>query len=294
MSKPGVLPDQLRNYLVKGRCVAFVGAGFSRICGMPDWRGLMDALLEFCRQQCGSNAEMERLEACSRILAGGQLINAADDLRSLLRPAEFSEFLRRQFDRQRFLSAPQPVRERMESRLRNIVAAPWAGIITTNYDQLIDDFCTDWFQCNGDDRALGYVLSRNERFYVRLHSAAWRSKIVLTSEDYYKVYLSNPEIPTIQPFLRAAMISHQIVFIGCSLEDRLLDLRKEIFQAFDGEIPVAYALLPDNQSNRDRVERLAKFAIRPILYPVELGPSPEHQAVDTFLAEVAAVAASAP
>ena len=292
MSHSEVLPEQLAKYLQRGRCVAFVGAGFSRPCGMPDWAGLMEALLQHARKHCGSSSERDKIDSCARMLSEGQLVNAADELRSLLRPAEFSEFVRKQFDRHRFLAASDPIRQRMETRLRNLVAAPWAGIITTNFDQLIDVFCPEWFQCSGDDRALGYVLSRNERFYVRLHSSGWPSNIVLTAEDYYKVYLTNPDIRTIQPFLRAVMISHQLVFIGCSLEDRMLDLRKEMFVAFEGEIPVAYALLPDSQRNRDRVDSLKKFAIRPILYPVEPGTNPEHQAVDDFLAQVAACGAT--
>jgi len=285
MSHSYLLPEQLREYLRRGRCVAFVGAGFSRPCGMPDWRELVDALLLYARKHCVAATECDKIDACTRMLSDGQLVNAADELRSLLRPAEFSEFVRKEFDRHRFLDSSAPVRQRMEERLRNLVGSPWAGIITTNFDQLIDAFCQGWFQCNGDDRALGYVLSRNERFYVRLHSSGWPSNIVLTSEDYYKVYLANPDIRTIQPFLRAVMISHQLVFIGCSLEDRLLDLRKEMFLAFEGEIPVAYALLPDSQRNRDRADALKKVAIRPILYPVEAGTSPEHRAVDEFLAQ---------
>jgi len=291
-----LVPEQLRQYLRKGRCVAFVGAGFSRICGMPDWSGLIRALLGYAEKQCASETQWasetdcRRLEACSRQLDQGQLVNAAEELRSLLRPAEYSTFVRQQFDRQRFRDAAPILRQRMEARLQNLVAAPWAGIITTNFDELIDDYCTGWWRFSGDDRALGFALSRNEQFYVRLHSTGWPSKVVLTSEDYYKVYLHNSELRTIQPFLRAVMLSHQLVFIGCSLEDRLLDIRKELFSAFEGEIPVSYAVLPDSQANRDRAQRLSQaFAIRPILYPVEPGASPGHYAVDTFLAEVAAV-----
>lgn len=285
-----VVPEDLQVSLRKGRCVAFVGAGFSRPCGMPDWSELISALLEYAQRKCISESDCRRLDACRRQLAQRELVSAAEELRNLLQPAEYSIFLRQQFDKRRFYDAPPLVRQRMDARLRNLVNAPWAGVITTNFDELIDDYCNGWWRFSGDDRALGYVLSRGERFYVRLHCTGWPSKVVLTREDYDKVYLPNAERRTIQPFLRAVTQSYQLVYIGCSLEDRLLDLRKDVYSIFGGEIPPAYALLPDSQQNRDRSQQLNQaFAIRTILYQVEAGPSPEHQAVDDFLSDVAGV-----
>ncbi|MEO5917086.1 MAG: SIR2 family protein [Luteolibacter sp.] len=280
-----IIPHQLAEYIKKRRCIAFVGAGFSRICGMPDWAGLMLSLLEYCQKL---DADSNKIEACRIELDHGNLVEAADTLRDMLQPAEYGDFLKDQFSWDRYAKAPTHIHDRMKTRLHNLEAAPWAGIITTNFDELIGSVCNGWFSCSGDDRSLGYVLSRNERFYVRLHSATWnKSKVILSSEDYYKVYLENSEIKTVRPFLKASMLSHQFVFIGCSLETRLLELRKELYNTFDGEIPVAYALLSDTQQNRDRAERLVKFAIRPIFYKVESGPNPPHQAVDQFLEEAA-------
>ncbi|MFD0894267.1 SIR2 family protein [Luteolibacter ambystomatis] len=256
---------------------------------MPDWTGLMRNMLEYCHELNGDTPE---LQSSKRNLDAGNLTEAANDLRDMLHPAEYFEFRKKQFAWQKYSAAPKEIYERMRLRLQNLEAAPWSGIITTNFDSLIYNVCGNngWLIHYGDDSSLGHVLSSKERFLVYLHTVAGnKSKVVLSSEDYFKAYLNNSEIKTVIPFLKAAMLSHHFVFIGCSMEPRLLDLRKELYQAFDGEIPVSYALLPNTQQNRDREGYLGTFAIRPVFYDVETVSDPPHMAVDQFLEETAAL-----
>ena len=40
-----LIPEDLKRSLSKRQCVAFVGAGFSTVCGMPGWGAMLQMLL---------------------------------------------------------------------------------------------------------------------------------------------------------------------------------------------------------------------------------------------------------
>jgi hypothetical protein len=87
-------------------------------------------------------------------------------------------------------------------------------------------------------------------------------------------------------FLTALMLRFHLVFIGCSLEDEIIRLRRELTVRYNGFIPVAYALLQGTDKNLARESWLRNLArIESILY----SPSDEeHTFLDMFLQETAA------
>ncbi len=282
------MPKLLWELMERGRCVAFVGAGFSMACGIPSWGQLLTELLTFARDNA-RNADPAKLNACQELIRKGRLIRAASELKTLFVPSETAKFFRDQFQGAiRMKVAAPAARLRMQARIDALAKAPFAGVVTTNFDDLISETGFKWVM-HGDEPDLGHVLSWGERFYVRLHSSGWEGQRVLTSEDYAHAYLDGGAVKTVRPFLRALMLSYPLVFIGCSLEDRILDLRRELHQIFNRHIPAAYALLPDTEENRDREETLLKFYdIRSILYPIEKGKRAGHWGLDRFLEELAA------
>ena len=45
------------------------------------------------------------------------------------------------------------------------------------------------------------------------------------------------------------MLRYHIVFVGCSLEDEILRIRRKLCFDFSSRIPTAYALLPESENN---------------------------------------------
>jgi hypothetical protein len=184
----------------------------------------------------------------------------------------------------------------MLGRLRNLVSGPWSGIITTNYDTLIEYGLGqytrgNYLQTTANDDDFGAILcteAGKQRFFVKLHGSVRGARYVLGTEEYDRTYLSDPRVVA---FLTAAMLRYHLVFIGCSLEDEILRLRRRLCLAFGGHIPQAYALLPrepDNVARRDWLVDQAKIV--PLLYSVTEGGSRDgmHFEVDGFLEEVRA------
>jgi len=279
-----LLPRPLRGWLEKGRCVAFVGAGFSMPLGFPSWQGLMENLLKYAKEHSQSSDKANVLAEAERQISKGQIVEAAGKLKHLLTKSEFSVFLNKQFStRCREALAPVEAKERMRTRLQSLINTPWAGIVTTNYDDYIRADGFDW-RANGTDPDLGHILSRQEPFLVKLHSGNWLSDVVLTSVDYYETYLSNGRSPGVVQFLKALMLTHYVVFIGSSLENRLLDVRRDLHQTFKGYLPNAWALVPATQDNLDRRDAMLKENdIKLITYPTDIASQPPHWCVDRFL-----------
>jgi hypothetical protein len=135
----------------------------------------------------------------------------------------------------------------------------------------------------GDDPRLGAVLSASALFFVKIHGSINAGNIVFGTEDYDRTYVTTPQMSS---FLTALMLRYHLVFIGCSLEDELLRLRRKLSFDFKGQIPTAYALLSGDDHNRHRETWLREHAqIETVLYS-QLDRS--HVSVDQFLRQAAA------
>jgi len=144
---------------------------------------------------------------------------------------------------------------------------------STNYDALIERAIGQWISeevafTTGFDPRLGNILASpptGSLFFVKVHGSISGSEIVLTTEEYDRAYLSTSRIST---FLTALMLRYFVVFVGCSLEDEVVRLRRKLVVDFEGLIPTAYALLPDTEQNRVRRGWLRDVAqIESITYP---------------------------
>ena len=287
---PVALSNSLKGYLAAGECVAFVGAGFSAPCGMPGWTELLGRLLHAARDSAGDDAKLvELISACEAEVAAGRYMSASIGIRTVLGAQERSRLLSDTYSLKHFNGLPPTHRDRMLERMRSLVLAPWSGIITTNYDTLIesgiDQFCQGAAprRVNGDQDSLGNILcvsATTPRFFVKLHGEAWADKPVLCSDDYVRAWQTSPRI---RHFMTATMLRYRIVFIGCSIEDEIVRLRQGLWADFGRALPLCYALLPNTGQNRIRTKSLAEDAgIEVIPYDIT-GVSDGHTEVDTFL-----------
>jgi len=261
---PPIIPD----LMFHKRCVAYVGAGFSRACGMPDWCGLVERLIAYGEQWLTP----DRILPARAALQTNNLPMAASLIKDILTPSLINDCLSETFGSVGFGRASIEKKRQMTSRMSDLVRATWAGIVTTNYDDLIERALAPavdsahWVndvQIHGDTVRLAEAFTasgQDKLFFVKLHGSLGGPHVVLTTEDYDEAYLRSPRIST---FLSALMLHYHVVFIGCSLEDEIVRLRRRLSSDFEGHIPIAYALLPGDASepaNRAKEHVLKKQA----------------------------------
>jgi len=285
-----LMMEALRQRLRRRQCVAFIGAGFSMPCGMPNWSGLIERLLKDAADGLVVGSRKDSLKACRQAVRERNFSMAASLLRKLMTPGDFDEAVRKQFGLHVLQQASLDIQRRMNARMKSLVGAPWAGVLTTNYDELIEHAIGRWsnnevVKALGDDPRLGSILSGAPpagMFFVKIHGSISGSRVVLSTDEYDRTYINTPQMIS---FLTALMLRYHPVFIGCSLEDEILRIRRKLNYDFFGQIPTAYALLPGNERNRHRTAWLREEAqIDSVFYPED---DKEHIAVDRFLKEAA-------
>lgn len=169
------VPEGLVRALREGRVVASVGSGFSFPAGLPNWEALLRAVVRDCRVQGvqvpdeAAHASHDELDAVQfRVFAAAGKAPACEVLR-------------------RELSAQEnPV---MTRRLDALFALPLAGLITWNWDDVLDARCE---LLSNDPEGYGEGLPRWPpagpppllKMQGRLDEAA---QVVVDGEDYERV-----------------------------------------------------------------------------------------------------------
>ncbi|NTW33411.1 MAG: hypothetical protein HGB12_12445, partial [Bacteroidetes bacterium] len=126
--------------------------------------------------------------------------------------------------------------KRMKKRLDNLLRIPWAGLITTNYDTLIDDwiprqkkFYYKLYAPNAQNFGNIFLDFSNNKPFVKIHGSVDSGYYVLGTKSYEETYFSNPRISL---FMQHVMLRFNLFFIGCSLEDEIFRLRADIMKKF--------------------------------------------------------------
>lgn len=170
----------------------------------------------------------------------------------------------------------------------DMVKIPFACVVTTNFDRLIEEAYTRW-----DDRGVpraptgselaehGTLLLDRAFFVLKAHGDLLRPEtMIFTADDYRRVIHANPAF---QAVLSGILLTHAVLFVGYSLSDTnfrlLLDNQLTVF---NGNVPPRFALLDGVESaERDILWRTAK--LRTLAYP-----RGQHQEVGRFLQALAA------
>lgn len=278
------IPQVLMKHVSQGKCVAFVGAGFSMPVGMPSWFQLLENILAGADDHIYGDADVELLRQMEEALKENDLLLAAAIARRIYGSAHLSQKIGECFSREIYNNADAARKEEMDERLTSLLKIPWSGVITTNYDDLIEMGLERFGQkhmWSVDTSNLGNSLARSRSqscFFFKLHGTIQTENFVLGSEDYDQIYLANQKFVS---YLTAVSLNYHIVFIGCSLEDEILRHRRKLVLDF-GNIPEAYALLPKSRKNVAREPDLNEHAkIRCIFYPEK-----SHEALLYFLQKI--------
>lgn len=273
------VPAPLVDAVLAGRCVAFVGAGFSATV-VPTW----ERLLERVAQQ-EDVAETDRASMRELFVAGGQLANEAA-----------AQFLVERMGAERFQSrlielvASPGTNERQLRRVEHLLGVPFRGVLTTNFDGVLEGVVPGRDAYRQILRPEGGSGWYQERYWhgkgppvVKLHGDVLSDPqtIVLTRRDYRDRLYGKSAYAT---FLRAVFASNTMLFLGCSFNDPYLnELRSEILALLDQrdvDQPLAYAVIPDQPAARVAFFRQHE-GMQLLTYTTDEDPG--HMSFDGFL-----------
>ncbi len=246
----------LVSYLREGRCVLFVGAGLSRPAGYPGWGDLMKQVVDGTSEILGDAARGDELDA---LMSRGQFIDVADQCRTLLGRIYFGRLLRSLLARQ---VAPP------EATHRAIVGTPYACIVTTNFDTLLEDAFARWSDFGIPKAPTGMELSQHGTllldgafFILKAHGTIHDdNSMVFTSEDYRRITHANPAF---QAVMSSLLLTHAVLFVGYSLSDPNFRLLMDSqLTTFGSEAPPRYALMENvGESERAILRRTAGIEV---------------------------------
>lgn len=134
------IPDGLIESIKQGRCIAFIGAGFSVPCKLPTWAKLLRNIVDRVRKEellQTPDAEELLTFLCDRIDVASNTGNAEIyDLVAQLLEDNLSVDLVEQLVRHE-LKTTTDIPETMQKRLKLLDSLPFKAIVTTNFDMLL-------------------------------------------------------------------------------------------------------------------------------------------------------------
>jgi hypothetical protein len=277
-----ILPDNhpLLEAVKNRRCMLFVGAGLSMMAGYPAWNTLVKSLTDEVKKQ----APAPRAAMLDELTQQNDYLMLADVARTQLGKNQYAAVLQKQLNK--------PTKPPHAHEL--IATTDYRGLITTNYDRLLETVVTQvrgWAPKTFTHEAvsaLATALYEPELFIFKLHGDLQSpASVVLTSQDYDQLILRSPHV---RSFLQAVFLNYTILFVGYSLRDPDFQLLlRELTLIFEGYTPQHFALLAD--SNDLTVDHLfTRMNIRIISYNSHGG----HQPVVDLLEQLQAAATWTP
>lgn len=262
------------------------------VAEMPGWGPLLEELVDILERKGVPPAGVKHedltlhslVEAARSAIVRDHFQYAASLIGLGLTSQEIRKFVMLRFSRKpRYAS---PIEARLEIRLSSIMNAPISGIVTTNYDNVIESHpqFTGRFKqiflsgVNLPNLFLGHDLER--RFFLKLHGDL-SGDVVLSSEEYDRVYLQSPRVDY---FLRACMMQRPIIFLGCSIEDAVLKQRRRLFELFGQGLPPCYQVAARGPDAEVRSHWLEDYAdIKTLFYNAS---DRSHVEFDLFLCDL--------
>ncbi len=259
---PADVPQPLVDSILNGRCIAFVGAGFTQPA-VPAWTNLLAEL--------GKRLELPATLSDKPAALEYELMGQA--LRQHAQSATaFERCVKQILDDHHRDSSPHAVKGRrtVEGRCEQLRRIPFKAILTTNFDQWLPGGPTNaktyrevlrgnqgrwWdFPLTSSDKDLQVPI-------IKLHGDAngdpENAPVVLGRTDYRDRLYSEHGYTN---FIRAAFAEYTVLFLGVSFTDAYLnELRSETLHLLhepDGqqESPWGYAVMKIDQASRHLVD----------------------------------------
>lgn len=226
--------DALKN----NKLILFVGSGFSKSQGFPDWNGLIKTILsKFSKENSKYQILIDGLE--SGMFSSLEVLDKIKDKKK-----DIYSVLDKEIDK--------PLND-LNLELHKKLGKVSSKIITTNYDRLLEE-ATKYKKIVFDNTYHIANISEIDNFILKLHGCIENpDKCILFQDDYEELYSETPAIEK----LRSLISDHTILFIGFSLSDEYV--RKQfdyIYNIYKGYTKNHYLLTTDKRTNFDGVSTI--------------------------------------
>ena len=293
---------ELIELVASGEAVLIVGAGSSARVGYVTWEGLLDEL-ENLANECGEGLERRRRN---------DPLAYAEDIKSHI--SEEMNGLGRYYALLQNLFSPK--NPPFKNFHRKLVLLPFRGILTTNYDTVLEAALGELEPQFGYDNSLvidensagrvnEFLMAMNKdkrmtRRIAHLHGKFdTPESIILSIEGYHKVYglrlLENhvqrsSEWTLHRKLLWAVLATRRVVFIGFSMEDpyfnKMLETVSTDLWRWDKSIHFAIMSISSessesSKSNADRLRR--EYGVGTVFYE---DPDNLHQGLEQIIDEI--------
>ena len=291
------VPEQLKSEILRGNCVAFVGAGFSAPA-VPDW----DTLLT--QMAANGNVPFNIRERITRLLSFDQ-----GSLRGVFDREAAAQILRETLG-EKFVDVLSGIIRRqdksgmklMEERKRLLYEIPFQSILTTNFDHILPGMAGNpdtyreslrksrepWFNLFSWDTSGSPNGNQRKSDVVKLHGdidkigSVENGEIILSRTDYRRLLFEDSRYTN---FLKALLATRTVLFLGFSFSDAYLNLiRSEILALLKHEPdePLAYAIVEN--LDQDEADFLVEHeGVQPLIYNSGGG---DHSGFDRYLEEI--------
>lgn len=258
-----MLRTDLIDVLNSRRAWAFLGSGTSVGAGLPTWAGLLRRVVDGLDVEPRGNVEGDiRYKAGLKNENYPQCFGRVEEIIG-----------RDDLDQRIKANIGSPVRE--SKLLHRLVDLPFEGYITTNYDNLIENYlATDkrggWVNVGNIGRDLQKLSGNVEKVVWHMHGdaslASDRSKLVVTDKDYDWAYLEDSDLVK---QLKILLGSRRLVVAGFGLKDvEVMRVLRRLGRLANPSQPIL-ALMPDIPGldhSHERLDLLENYNVDVIPY----------------------------
>jgi hypothetical protein len=269
------IPPELLKIYRDGKLGIFIGAGVSRSAGFPNWKTLLQELINRYKQV--NPHDPKRVRDLSNLLKKStKYLLVAEELKDVL-GGDFDKYIT-----ERFTDKPPTPSDLHEA----IVRLRFRFLITTNYDDLLERAYIREF--SAPLRTYNFTESEDvlnslwteKPFLLKAHGDVLKPKqgIIITERDYRRILYREPSYRSV---LTTLFTTNHVLFLGTSFDDIELNLLLGyVNDAFHGKAPDHYALMSKNGISTTEINRWRKdYNIRIIDYD----PKQDHKEVVSFL-----------
>ncbi len=234
-------PQALITELASRRCIIFLGAGASAGCASTvsgikplTWGDFLLKLRSLMHEENDKSLVDDYIDK-------QKYLDAAEIMFGSISPADFTGFIRSEFVTPKF--NPSNVH-------KYVLKIDPKIIITTNYDDIYDNYCRDGQAIDGYNVCRYYEshlvsdLRSPVRQIIKAHGCVSDpSKIVLTRSQYFK---EKQKYSNFYKVLDSLFLTNTLLFIGYSLSDPDIQLILENVNISAESAHPHYALIPSN------------------------------------------------
>ena len=220
--------EEFRKSIVKAvnndKLIIFVGAGISRLCGLPSWDEASNDLLAYCVSKCSNftYANKERIianvkDAKEKITIGYYLLNKEDGTDKL-----YQNWLKTEFSID--TNSNDKSLTKKQAKMRSLIRSLSSIVFSTNVDLLLDKDIPNENRFFKKEQLQNICIKENvDQQIWHLHGSLDRSRdIVFTTRQYLEHYTDSHFRENLFNILNRG--EYTILFIGYGLSElQLLD-----------------------------------------------------------------------